>query len=162
MPELSLVEHSHVTKNAMLVAKVAKALRIEPGAEREGQVPNAVLDRGAEFLHRVIESAVLVEDAAEVAGFHASARGLNEFGHALSALRVLKLIVQEDGVAEQLASMRNDLVSLAKGEVISRERRDGLRRFFSVLSKVFEEEVLGIPPVSLSPPPSQMHLASAP
>ena len=141
MVHMSPEATSQASRNAMLAAKVSRALhQIDEGRPLSPK-DQRVLQRGGELLNQILQGALLIGGQAAAYGVSPSASGLRAFGKALSAVQQLKEMSEEPDIAATFQLFRNELAAVEGGRPIRDEQRAQLRHFFSVLGSVFQRDL---------------------
>ena len=140
MVPLSFHEASLASQNAMLSAKVSKALRKVSQEKALDELDRRVLRRGVDLLTLIIQGSALIERT-QCPGLVPSAAGITALGRAMTALHVLKLAEIAHGLTEFFVSYRDNLAHLADGEAIGVQELDALRRFFTTIADLFQRDV---------------------
>ena len=137
MAASSLAELSRASANAMLSAKVSKTLGgIEPGRQLEHRQV-AILRRGADLLESIVQGSMLIERRDEVQGLVASAKGLDDYDRALSALQALNLMPKDAAFADLFLGYRDCVLKLAESKPVALDEVAALKKFFGRLSDYF-------------------------
>lgn len=141
MKTIGLLEKSNAFQFAILSTKVAQLLKkIESGATLNDQEYNT-LSRGAHLLKQIIEGSILIERKGTMDGFSASQEGLSAYGHALSAIEILKLVSKEKDFTKLFVSLYNEMIVLTRKEHLEKDVLEKLEEFFNVLSKLFSKDI---------------------
>ena len=151
----SFAEVSAASRNAMLSAKVYKALRRAKRGDSLDEREQGALSRGADLLSEVVQGSLLIDrKPLEEQGFYAD---LKAYRHALSALVQQRRVANSGRVdasndaTRVFKAYREDLSSLSAGGRVAEERLDGLAEFFRILSELFFRDVQTPPPVHREP-----------
>jgi hypothetical protein len=134
MPSPSFAEVSAASRNAMLSAKVSKAVR---RARRKAElVPHEreALQRGAQLLSEVVQGSLLI-DRKPLESELGSRADLKAYRHAVDALAAISS-TQTD-VTRVFRNYRADLDKLANGSVVASAHLEQLGNFFRALSAFF-------------------------
>jgi len=139
MPGHSFHEVSEATRNAVLSARLAKALT----NYGSGTTDQKLIQNGVDLLTSIIQGALLVEKRAshQASGLSASHQGLQSFGHALSAVEKLDRVKENTDLAELFLSYREQLGSLSVGRPVDRDIQTELARLFRLLGSLFQEDL---------------------
>jgi hypothetical protein len=139
----SFAEVSSASSNAMLSAKVSKAVRsIKRGGHLDPRA-KGVLSRGAELLSEIVQGSLLVDRKPLEQGFRAD---LEAYRHALSALGLLHNAAMERDVTPVFQAYRDDLLVLSRGGDVAEDHLDQLTSFFGLLGEFFFRDVQKSPP----------------
>jgi hypothetical protein len=136
MTSLAIDDLSQTSANAILMARTSKVISGVMRGNLIDERSQRVVAQAAEFLTRIVEGSLLVEDK-QVQGFAPSHENLREYVRALSALQSLKLVSHDDSSAVMFVRYRERLLQLTTGEQVSIEELQKLRRFFGALSSFF-------------------------
>lgn len=154
MPNLSFAEVSAASRNAMLSAKVSKAIRHARKGVHLDPHEKAILVRGANLLSEVVQGSLLVERKPLEQGCHAD---LKAYRHALSALAQLQREMEKDGtqkmkdVTRVFKGYREDISGLSEGAKVSEKHLGKLEEFFKLLSEFFFRDIQAPLPVQQEP-----------
>ena len=136
MASLTIDDLSQTSANAILMARTSKVISGLIRGALMDERSQRVVTRAADFLTRIVEGSLLVEDK-QVQGFAPSHENLREYVRALSALQSLKLVSQDGSSADMFVRYRERLLQLTTGEHVSDDELQKLRRFFGALSSFF-------------------------
>ena len=140
MAELGIAERSLASRNAMLSAKVCRAIRSVMKNRDLSQREQAILIRGADLLSNIIEGSLLIggKQAEEIY----SRADLRAFSHAVTALEGLSNVSDDADLTKEFSLYREELESLSKtGDGLGRERLDQLWGFFKGLNQLFYRDI---------------------
>lgn len=150
MADLSFAEVSTASRNAMLSAKVRKALHQVRRNNALGERERGMLTRGATLLSDVVQGSLLIER--KPLEEHGSRADLKAYSHAISALEMLKLSATDKDVTDVFKTYRSDLITLSEGGVIPNDRLEKLESFFALLNEFFFRDVQKVPPTVQADP----------
>lgn len=132
----SLAELSRTSANAMLAAKASKTLgNVSLGQKLEDR-QLAILQRAADLLASIVEGSLLIEKR-EVQGLVGSAKGLDGYDRALSALHALNLMPKNAAFTDLFLGYRERILKLANSQPVAKDDVADLKRFFGRLSEYF-------------------------
>lgn len=158
MVPLSLHEASLASRNAMLSAKVSKALRKANRGLQLDETDRRILSRSAELLTLILQGSALIERT-QCQGLVPSANGLAAFGRAMTALQTLNLAAKADvRFTDLFATYRESVSKLAAGKMLPAEETNTLRLFFSTLADLFQQDVRT---TAVQPVPDAVRLGAA-
>lgn len=151
MAELSIAERSLASRNAMLSAKVCKAIRSVMKGSELSQREQEILGRGAELLSKIREGSLLIDH--QQVGETYSRADLKAYSHAVSALERFSVFSSDGDFTEIFSRFQQDLEKLSNGRNgLSREDATRLWLFFRELNQMFFRDV------NNSSPPDRKHV----
>lgn len=144
MAKLSFAEVSAASRNALLSAKICKALRqLKRGAALDSQ-QLAVLTRGADLISGAVQGSLLIER--RPLEEHGARADLKAYTLAVSALEALQQVAANRDATDTFKRYRDDLSRLAAGRNLDAQKLEQLLDFFSLLNQFFYKDVQRTPP----------------
>lgn len=136
MTASTLSELSQSSANAMLTAKASKALGgVAVGTKLEDRQVE-ILRRAAKLLSNIVEGSILIERR-EVGGLTGSAKGLDGYNRAISALHALKLVRKDAAFTDIFLAYRDCILRVAAAEPVEPKDVTELKTFLGRLSEYF-------------------------
>lgn len=134
-------ETAAASRNALLTAKLSKTLRVIVRGGSLGEHDTQAIARGAALLNRIIQGSLTLDQRNE-GGLSPSAAGLQEYGKALSAIRMLNNpTLRGQDTTDLLLRYRDRLLLLSSTGQMDANDASELDQFFSSLNSVFYAEV---------------------